>query len=224
MTTPSPVQRNGGSSKFAWLKLLFLVVLGYLLGLLHLTSDPSFASSISSSLVETKSSAIPEKSIIYGTLQYVYLGEPTRIPYSHCTALEGPNQEHIVLLHGKKFTKTDWRTSGILKTLCSHSRISVSAVDLPARAGHSDLKAMLTSLSEMFNSTTLLPVTLVTPSASGFSIVDWITTGRRSDLPNYVDRWIPIAPSHITHATSNDLRTLKGLSNFKVLAMYGEEE
>ena len=69
-----------------------------------------------------------------------------------------------------------------------------------------------------------LPVTLITPSASGMGIVDWMSTGRLPDLPKYVHKWIPVACFAVAAATEDQLARLSRLENFDVLAVFGSKD
>ena len=97
------------------------------------------------------------------------------IDYYHCSA-ERDDPLDLVLLHGAAFTKEDWKKSGILDKLCHVPRLSVTALDLPVKANHKDLKKVLDGLRKKAVIQNK-PVALITPSASGYAIVDWIEFG-----------------------------------------------
>jgi pimeloyl-ACP methyl ester carboxylesterase len=62
----------------------------------------------------------------------------------------------------------------------------------------------------------------VTPSASGYTIVDWITSGSTDELVNYVGYWIPVASPSIKNAEEAALQGLKG--RIPILAIYGSKD
>lgn len=160
----------------------------------------------------------------------IVTGRVDDIAYYHCVATtvnEDPTR-HLVLLHGAKFTKEDWKTSGILQSFCSIPNLSVSAMDLPVTATHNELIDLLNSLST--NGLVTLPIGgLVTPSASGKCITDWITNGDLSQLPSYVEKWIPVAAGSVAAVPDNELKSLASVvtdeSNaFGILAIYGNRD
>jgi hypothetical protein len=142
------------------------------------------------------------------------------VDYYHCSA-ERDHKVDLVLLHGAAFTKENWKKSGILDKLCHVPKLSVTALDLNHRGNHKDLKNVLDGL----RAKAVIqgkPVPLVTPSASGYTIIDWITTGNIDDLVNYVGYWIPVASPSITSAKESDLEQLKG--RIPILAIYGSKD
>lgn len=163
------------------------------------------------------------KIIQTGTIEYSVYGDAHSVEYYHCASQMSPERsKHLVLLHGAKFTKEEWKTSGIMESLCGISNLSVSAMDLPIRAGHRDLMGMLLSLKDSLHIN--LPVALVTPSASGMAITDWMATGRLPDLPKYVHKWIPIATFAAMASTEDQLARMARLNDFDVLAVYGKKD
>ena len=60
---------------------------------------------------------------------------------------------------------------------------------------------------------------IVTPSALGCTIVDWITTGTVDTLETYVKYWIPVASFSVGNADEKKLEELK--NKLHILAMYG---
>jgi hypothetical protein len=143
------------------------------------------------------------------------------VPYYHCDG-HGNNVVHMVFLHGAKFTKEDWKTSGILEQFCKVPSLSVSAVDLPVRADHSDLKMILTAMQD--EQLISKPVTLVTPSASGKTLTDWMMTGNLNELPKFVNLWIPVAAGSVGKVSDDQVKKLKTLDGFSMLAIYGDKD
>lgn len=122
------------------------------------------------------------------------------ISYFRC-APSNPKHE-IVLLHGAKYHKEDWKT--VMVKICDH--YAVTAMDLSVRSQYEPLEAFLEQL-------TTLPVTLVTPSASGSTMVDWISRG----APN-VASWIAVACPSVLKMKQWPSIT------FPVLAIHGESD
>lgn len=106
--------------------------------------------------------------------------------------------------------------------LCRSPHVSVSALDLSVKAGHRDIAGVLSAMNDEFQIS--LPVTLITPSASGMGIVDWMSTGRLPDLPKYVQKWIPVACFSVSVATEDQLARLSRLKNFEVLSIFGSKD
>jgi hypothetical protein len=81
---------------------------------------------------------------------------------------------HIVLLHGQRFTKENWKTSGILSMFNKQfPSIAVTACNLSCDADHYTLIDLLDKLES--KGIISLPLSgLVTPSASGKTITDWL--------------------------------------------------
>jgi hypothetical protein len=147
------------------------------------------------------------------------------VPYYHCAAAAGGNPvvSHVVLLHGASFTKENWRAAGILQDFCTYSGVSVTALDLSVSAPHDALIAVLQDLEAQGRIS--LPVSgLVTPSASGSTVVDWIFNGGdvTSLMQTYVTRWIPVAAgSVLLHSVAEYNATI---ADWKVLAIYGSAD
>jgi hypothetical protein len=163
--------------------------------------------------------------IEFGALEAKYAdtsivtGTVNSIPYYHCSGA-GSDVRHLVLLHGAKFTKEDWKTAGLLGGFCRIANLSVSAMDLPVSAGYQELTELLTAMQE--KKLISLPVALVTPSASGKTITDWMKNGDVSKLPDYVYRWIPVAAGSVLTASEEQVTSLQGsTSNFSIFAIYG---
>jgi hypothetical protein len=166
------------------------------------------------------------------------------VPYYHCAGKSvsgSSNDSHynIVLLHGSRFTKEDWKTSGILQKLCLRKHVSVTALDLDVRSNHEILQQTLENLAA--NNLVTLPVSaLVTPSASGFAVADWLQNGNSGGndnglqpLQNYVAAWIPVASpsisliddSHLAAIhTNGNMNTNPQTEMLRVLAIYGSRD
>lgn len=144
------------------------------------------------------------------------------ISYYHCNGMGQGKQVNLVLLHGARFTKEDWKTtSGILNDVCTRPttefQLSVFAVDLPTKADYQDLMAFFDSLPE-----TIKPVSLVTPSASGRTMVTWAASSTvQETLGQYIQHWIPVAANAINTTPEKDIQNLKQLP---ILAIYGNRD
>jgi pimeloyl-ACP methyl ester carboxylesterase len=126
-----------------------------------------------------------------------------------------------VLLHGASFTKENWKNHGILDQFCAVPQLSVTPLDLPAYAGSEDLRSILDSLVASTDVQVSKPVVLVTPSASGYTIVDWIINGDVGLIPEYIETWVPIAAGSLSQATDAQVQSLAPLP---ILAIYGNED
>lgn len=159
-----------------------------------------------------------------GNVEYSLNGQSRSVAYYHCASqMPQADSQHLVLLHGSSFTKENWKRSGILDTLCEDPFLSVSAVDLPVSAGHEDLMGMLSAMKD--SHLIDLPVAMVSPSASGRTITDWVARGNVEDLPNYVHRWIPVACGSVKSLTSDQLAEMAQLQpDFSVFAIYGDRD
>jgi hypothetical protein len=143
-------------------------------------------------------------------------GSISGIPYYHCAGSE----KDLVLLHGAAFSKENWNSSGILSGFCINAKLSVSALDLPVSAGHEQLKSLLLTMED--SGLIKRPVVLVTPSASGKTITDWMLTGDVAEIPKYVSKWIPVAAGSVARASDVQVSSLRG--NLPTLAIYGSRD
>jgi hypothetical protein len=68
------------------------------------------------------------------------------------------------------------------------------------------------------------PVALVTPSASGLTMVTWAAAADsvKETLPEYVERWIPVAAGAVLSAPEHDIQRLQGL--LPILAIHGNKD
>ena len=215
MVTPMQVQSTGSSSSFSsqttWRRMpVYLTAAGgaLILLLFIISSSQSPVEEVKASEMTTMAAG-------------VFQGSVGGVDYYHCPA-ERQDPIDLVLLHGAAFTKEDWKTSGILEKLCHVPKLTVTALDLNHRGNHEDLKKVLDGLRQTKIIATNKPVALVTPSASGYSVVDWITTGSMDELVQYVGYWIPVASPSIKKADETSLKELKG--RLPTLAIYGSKD
>ena len=150
------------------------------------------------------------------------------IPFYHCasataSSLSPPSISiELVLLHGAAFTKEDWKTSGILQKFCMQDGVRVTALDLSIKAKHGELFTVLDALKESALISTLPVTGLVTPSASGTTVLDAITTGNVATLRNnYVKMWIPVAANAALQYSADELQEVQ---DWPILAIYGDRD
>jgi hypothetical protein len=177
-----------------------------------------------------------EDSMIQGTViiggdddqKIAYYHQAAALPLGGGESSSSIQQNSLVLLHGSKFTKEDWiknSRSSTSKNIISmfHKQfpysISITAVDLPVRADHYQLVSLLDAMQD--KGLISLPVSLVTPSASGFSIVDWIMNDDTNKLPKYIHTWIPVASGSASRFTEEQLTNVDLLEDFNIFAIYG---
>ena len=140
------------------------------------------------------------------------------VPYYHCNQNQGKVGTDILLLHGASFTKENWRRKGIIDDMCQ--QVTVVASDLSVSADSNVLMAMLDRLERA--GMIRLPLTVVTPSASGRAIVSWLQgASPMEDMAKYVSIWVPVAPYSVLSATDSQLRLLLE-HNIGVLAINGD--
>eukprot|EP00980_Cylindrotheca_fusiformis_P003732 scaffold825_cov147-Cylindrotheca_fusiformis.AAC.7 len=213
-TSTEKVQRK---KRLGWLLFLGVVVLAVVLLC-------SFLIPSSNSPTDLQGSAPPTPvpgSIQTSSLKFSSNGRAQSIEYFHCSSQVSPEEtQSIVLLHGSSFSKKNWKRSGNLERLCEYPNLSVSAMDLPVSARHGELKGMLSAMKDVLH--IKLPVVLVTPSASGYCIVDWARSGTIEELPDYVGEWIPIASGSVNSLSDDQLTSMAKLDDFKVFAMNGD--
>ena len=159
------------------------------------------------------------------------LGDAAGTPYLHCPAnpnLPSNQIQHIVLLHGAAFSKEVWVRTGILQQFCNEPTVSVTALDM-SFATFMQLQTVLEAVTTVTTTATAataveveLPVVLVTPSAGGSAVVDWmINNGDIDLLQEYMNVWIPVAVGSLSSATDAQVQSIAPIP---VLAIYGDED
>lgn len=123
---------------------------------------------------------------------------------------------HVVLLHGASFTKEIWTKLDILEQFCARPTIAVTALDL-SFGTYGQLQNILQDLQTKVSSDAT--VVLVTPSAGGSSVVDWLINGDAAVLRQHVDVWVPVAVGSLSTASDNQVTAIVPLS---ILAIYGD--
>lgn len=174
---------------------------------------------------QLKGSTVKELGIIQKAPSSLIQSEVSGIPYYHCHG-EGASSSleiSIILLHGARFTKEDWKTSGILQDVCSRKfpgKLSVFAVDLPTKADFQDLMKLLDEMES--KKLIRKPVTLVTPSAGGRTMVSWtVSPTAKETIPKYVSKWIPVAANSINNTPDQVIPVLAAV---ETLAIYGDQD
>jgi hypothetical protein len=139
------------------------------------------------------------------------------VPFYRC----GDNtMRSIILLHGARFTKEDWKTSGILTKFCTNGFAAV-ALDLNVNASAAKLLAALSQLQSR-SSISAEPIdAIITPSASGFTIMDGLINGQAEGMKKHIKRWIPVATNSALQHSESDLVAAKG---WPMLAVYGDQD
>lgn len=154
-------------------------------------------------------------------------GQHRNIPYYFCTGKRSALEDvvNLVLLHGAKFTKEDWKTSGLLERFCNVRRLSVMAMDLPVTADHEEVFKMIRTLTTD-GYISQLPVALVTPSASGHAISDWLINDDPERIPLVIQHWIPVAVESMKEVSDDQLKAIKLLppGNFTILSIHGDQD
>jgi hypothetical protein len=198
------------------------------------TGSPPALLNVTTTTTPTKAPARPTATPLpNGTTQALPLvGDANGVAYYHCPAVgdnDSTTEEYdIVLCHGSSFTKENWKKVGILDQFCAVPRVSVTALDLDNGSDHTDLKNVLDALVQQQR--IRKPVVLVTPSASGYTIVDWLLSADGANemalLPSYVATWVPVAPVSLTLATDDQITQglATGGAAVRILAIYGDQD
>jgi hypothetical protein len=158
------------------------------------------------------------------SLNYVHCGQEFhQNTYSDSTDFE------IILLHGAKYSKDDWVTSGILNDLCLQGgkHISVTAVDLSVRA---DGDGFRDAFDALVQSGVLCgkPVVVVSPSASGKAMVSLAVhasgRGDISDLKHMIRAWIPVASPSVLALKDSSVLGSYSKAAVPILAIHGDQD
>jgi hypothetical protein len=185
------------------------------------------AASASSESVKKKSAAAASSRMSLLPNEIVK-GEWNGETYYHCAASSATKKkvQDIVLWHGAAFTKEEWKASGILQQLCNVDHFSVTALDLSHRSHYPALVELLHGMQKEQEILSLPLAAIVTPSASGAGIVDWINHDL-DDFVQSVQLWVPVACGAVTELDPNKMEQLKkkNAQQFPVvLAIHGNQD
>jgi len=230
LTTPSKSRLRKRGSRFnCWCRtslsiaaiLLVLIAVPYALSNFETSVTTSLRLATNQPKAGEQQEAVSAKSVplVSGTVgdeQIAYYHQPAATPTEE--------NYHVVLLHGAKFTKEDWKTSGILDMFQkNYPSVTLTALDLPVRADSRDLQGILRQMRDE-DLIEQLPVSaLITPSASGRSISTWITEESSASIEAYMDIWIPVAPMGVSKCSKTNLGTLKS-KGITIFPIYGDQD
>lgn len=142
--------------------------------------------------------------------------------YYHCHASTSASH-HLVLLHGASFSKQNWKDKGLLDMWCRTPSLTVTAIDQPSGFNAKWFQELMDGMEQEIK---LLkkPVVLVTPSASGWVVTDWITSESENTalIPKYISTWVPVATGSLSRASHDQVRN--ALSGLDILAIYGDRD
>ena len=215
--------------------IAFLLLLtGVLLALVSKSWRGGQARLVSASSAQSMHVAQVDIDIVEGKVSGDIDQKDEHIAYFHCgprhTPSYGKKTGHgeLLLLHGARFTKEDWKISGIMMSLCKDSKkrpgLSVTAIDLSVSANGA---ALLNVFDALVREKVLSgdPIVIVTPSASGKAMLtlgeaDDVKIGSRS-IKDVIAMWVPVACGGILKA---DEEAMAVFADISVLAIYGSED
>lgn len=122
----------------------------------------------------------------------------------------------VLLLHGMRFSKENWKTLGTLDTLLESGYRAI-AVDLPGY-GDSEQSPDLSNeefLRQFMTKLDLESTVIVSPSMSGGFAIPVVFSGRP-----VLSGWVPISPVSISSHKLEEYQSLQ----LPVLAVYGEND
>jgi len=158
------------------------------------------------------------------------------VDFNYCTSMENGRDKanhHIFLLHGASFSKKIWSAdrTGILDDFCSSPGIRVSALNLPVSANFTELQVAIEeveTVTRTWPGDKIQPVVLVTPSASGWSMVSAMVSdnvgGLWKKVPKFIDVWVPVATGSLERATDKQIAGAVFENDIPVLAIYGRND
>lgn len=156
-------------------------------------------------------------------LDYIHCGS-----YFRSDTMDTDNDLEILMLHGAAFKKEDWVTSGILNDFCfkGGKHISVTAIDLSVRVGVEGLEDAFQALVGA-GVLSGLPVIIISPSASGKSVVNLASDGYKSDngmsiLQKLLKTWIPVATSAVLSVKEKEVFSVFPNAGIDILAIHGD--
>jgi vacuolar-type H+-ATPase subunit F/Vma7 len=196
------------------------------------------ASSASSSAYQspqnTRVYPVDTKSSVQLSLPYGSGSDKKSLEYLHCgtkfteSSLMKKDLE-LILLHGAKFKKEDWSSSGVLADFCLKGKhhISVVAIDLSVTAdglGFQDAYEALVRGKVISGH----PVVVISPSASGRAIVSMgriaAGSGNYSILKSIIKVWIPVASPAVLSVRDDAALASFSLAGIPVFAINGDQD
>lgn len=158
------------------------------------------------------------------------------LDYIHCgsffrsNTLDKDIDLEILMLHGAAFKKEDWVTSGILNDLCfkGGKHISITAMDLSVRTTEEGLDDAFQALVDA-GVLSGLPVVIITPSASGKSVVSMASAAFQSEngmriLQKVLKTWIPVASGAVLSVQENEIFSVFSKAGVDILAIHGDQD
>jgi hypothetical protein len=152
----------------------------------------------------------------------------------------------IVLLQSTSYTIDDWKQSGMLSYFCNTTLASIApavrviALDLPATAKHTVLRDVLSDLVAGLETHPNFPIKidgLVTPSASGSIVMDWLLASKNAEessdedddynaqhgsLRTFVNSWIPVASNGLLNIPQSIIEP--AVADLPILSIYGNDD
>jgi len=192
-------------------------------------SSPAYQSQVDTGVEPVDAISSVRLSLPYGkgidkkSLEYIHCG--TKFTKSSFTK----SDSELILLHGRKFTKEDWSSSGILADICSKGaqHISVTAIDLSVTADGLGFRDAFDALIEG-KAISGNPVVVISPSASGRAIVSMGTiaaeSGDYSTLKSIIKVWIPVASPAVLSVRDDAALAAFSLAAIPVLAINGDKD
>lgn len=241
-TSPTAVSSSLDSIMYIIVKiktLLIGVAIFVVILTVMITSEGTFtradsASSRGMSAAATKeASSLHSSSSVPISFPFGSGDDKKMLEFIHCGASvkKGKMDEitEIILLHGAKYTKKDWVNSGIFDDLClkGEGKFSVTALDLSVTATGEALRDVFNALSKK-KVISGGPAIIVSPSASGKTIMDLITIAMKENdvtLGNYLKIWVPVASPAVLSA-NYDGKTFDFLKRqgIPILAINGNQD
>ena len=163
-------------------------------------------------------------------------GSVMSVDYYHCPASKSSsnNRKDLVLLHGAAFDKEKWKETGILEEFCAtvEQNLAVTALDFSVRSSKNDLQNLLQAMKNE-QLIQQLPVTaLVTPSASGSAVSQWVRSDYEEDqakvigksLASFVRTWIPVASGSVMKLSDEAVKVLQKETTLDILSIHGDRD
>ncbi|KAG7360504.1 hypothetical protein IV203_035603 [Nitzschia inconspicua] len=203
------------------------------IGSLEVTEAPSMVTTAATPLTNPPTSSATATTIAPTSLSSTWsnpgetISGTTRNGMAFLRCANPTNNKQIVLLHGASFSKETWESHDMISKFCDGAQIVV-ALDFPVSTNYQGLMQVLDDLrvgDGMEPALISKPVTLVSPSASGYAMVSWIMSGTDlSVIPSYISEWVPVATGSLVSASDEQISALQTLPNFRVLAINGNDD